>query len=62
MQEDKDGEKSLAPAPAQPLELTHEDVRRNMARLCKKREGFSLTLQPNPISVMRLGLSRQGSD
>lgn len=62
MQEDKDGELSLAPAPAQPPVLAHEDSRRNTARLSKKREGFSLTLQPSPVSMMQLGLSRQGSD
>lgn len=62
MQEDKDGELFLAPAPAQPLVLAHEDGRRNTACLCKEREGSSLTLQPSPLSMMQLGLSRQRSD
>lgn len=62
MWEDEFGELSLAPAPAQPLLLAHEDVRRNTAHLCKEREGSSLTLEPNPILMMQLGLSRQGSD
>lgn len=38
------------------------DSRRNTARVCKEREGFSLTLQPSPVSMMQPGLSRQGSD
>lgn len=62
MQENEFGELSLAPAPAQPMLLAHEDIRRNTSHLCKEREGSSLALEPSPISMMKLGLSRQGSD